>query len=239
MTGQIADPADAVFMLAMVREHSGAYEQIGYATAFFVSADGVALTNSHVVYAALRDPEHHQLLAVVDKEFYSVEIVCASRLTYDPIKSNEAPINPGRDVAEIRVVPAKLPIDSLPYRVNVKEVLINPTAHRGSLPPFPFLTRTIKGHPQAGSHVRAIGYGRVSSFPRKWTAQGLIREFWIADDGTETFDLEFSNPAQPGNSGSPVLDDHQQLIGILTWVSPDHSNLASAQSNDVLRRPCP
>jgi|GEM_PF-5152701 len=136
---QNVDPADAVFQVLIVARDT--YKELGYGTAFFTGSDGTALTVSHVVYRAQQDAAHYDLLAIVNKEFYSVDIVCASKLPYDPTKQNAvAGVPYGRDVAQIKVVPSRFSFRSWLLTLKTGEKLTLATAHRDALPAFPYLT---------------------------------------------------------------------------------------------------
>jgi V8-like Glu-specific endopeptidase len=226
------DLAQAVFMLETVERDGAHYKRAGYGTAFFVAPDGTALTNSHVVYRAQREPDRYMLLAIVDKEFYSVTVTCASRLTFP--ESQET--RPERDVAQIKVIPAAFPFETWGYTFKTGEHLTVATAHRGGLPEFP--TLTVADRYVDGEHVRVLGYGHISPIASKWMATGFIAETERASDGTEVLTIRFTNPAQPGNSGSPVLNDHDHVIGLATWYSGTEADLGFAQSNSVLQNPC-
>jgi V8-like Glu-specific endopeptidase len=226
------DPARAVFMLEIIEQNGTQYKSAGYGTAFFVASDGTAFTNSHVVYLAQHDPDHYRLLAIIDKEFYSVTIACASRLTFP--ESQESHVE--RDVAKIKVIPAVFPFDRWEYAFPTGEHLTVATAHRGGLPDFP--TLAVADRFVEGEHVPVIGYGHISPIASRWVATGSIDEAGQASDGTEVFQIRFTNPAQPGNSGSPVLNEHNHVIGLATWYSTIDAALGVAQGDSVLQNPC-
>lgn len=226
------DPARAVFMLETIQLDGTQYKSAGYGTAFFVGPDGTAITNSHVVYLAQHDPDHYRLLAIINKEFYSVTIACASRLTFP--ESQESRLE--RDVAEIKVIPTAFPFDRWGYSFPTGEHLTIATAHRGGLPAFP--TLTVADRFVDGERIRVIGYGHISPIASRWVATGSINESGQASDGTEIFQIRFTNPTQPGNSGSPVLNDRDHVIGLATWYSGIDAALGVAQSNSVVQNPC-
>ncbi len=217
--------------------------QVEYGTGFFIQPDGTALTNSHVVYRAQQDPDRYRLLGIVgtvgSAEFYDATLACASKLPYDPTKPNpnKVGVPHGKDVAEVKLAPATESFNTWVYHLPDGQQLTLAKAHRGALPEFP--TLQVAGRPGAGQDIRVIGYGHISPIPEKWTATGKIARMERASDGTETFSIEFTSRPQPGNSGSPVLNGQNQVIGIWTWYSFSQSNLGSAQSNTVLERPCP
>ncbi len=234
---QADDPARAVFMLQTVRLDGNGYKGMEYGTAFFISSDGSALTNSHLVYRVQHDPDHYHLIAIVDKEFYSAEIVCASNLQDDPTREGLRGVHLSRDVAEIRLMPSAFPFDTFALTFKTGERLTFATAHRDALRPFPFLT--IAGRPALGTRIHIIGFGHISPIPRKWTSRGQISRTGQTPDGTEIFDIEFTHPAQPGNSGSPVFNDQNQVIGLWTWYASSRSDLGTAISSSALKNPCP
>lgn len=233
--GQADEASPAVFMLAIMETTgNGHYSHAGYATAFFISDDGTALTNSHVVYEAQHDPEHYQLLAVVGNEFYSADVVCATRLSNEYMKAST--VRPGRDVAEIRLSAPRLAVDTYSYKLQTGEDITIATAHKGLLPKFAFLQLGL--HAGLGDRVRVIGFGHISPLPEQWVARGQVSEMWRAWDGTEVFDVAFTGRPQAGNSGSPVLNGQNKVVGIWTWHSEAESNMGTAQSNSVLQNPC-
>ena len=224
-----SDPREAVFQVeAWQKSPEGVYRSVGPGTGFFVSADGTALTNSHMVYKVVHDPEHFRLMAIVGKEFYDATVVCASRLPYDPTKtdSNHVGIALSKDVAQIRLSPASFPFRQVIRRIG-GEVLVRAEAHRDPLPEFPFLV--IGGNPQG--HVRIMGYGHLGPIPQQWESSGQVVRTYRAQDGTEIFDIDSGSSAsgrpQPGNSGSPVLNDQNQVVGIWTWFSYTPPSMAS------------
>ena len=230
------DPPHAVFLLQVVAQDGGQYRSAMYGTAFFVSDDGTALTNSHVVYLAQRDPARFQLLAVVNQEFFSASIVCASRLPHDPTDPG-LHVRPSRDVAKIRLSPATFPFEQWRLTIQGGASLARVTAHRNGLPRFPFLAVT--GRPVSGDPVHVIGFGPVLPGVPRWTATGQVLGVDQTTDGTEIFGIDFDGWAQPGNSGSPVLNPRQEVIGMWTWHSLTDANIAMAIGSSALRTPCP
>ncbi len=230
------DPSHAVFLLQVVAQDGGQYRSVMYGTAFFVSDDGTALTNSHVVYLAQREPARYRLLAVLNQEFFSASIVCASRLPHDPTDAGALNVRPSRDVAKIRLSPATFPFGewrlALPGGLSLARV----TAHRQGLPRFPFLR--VGGHPVSGDQVHMIGFGQLLPGVPRWTATGQVLSVDQTTDGTEIFGIDFAGLAQPGNSGSPVLNPQEEVIGIWTWHSLTDANVAMAIGNTALRIPC-
>jgi len=232
--GQSPDPADAVFQIEVFSAQDNRnYRLQESGTGFFIKSDGTALTVSHLVYRAVHDLEHSRLLAIVGKEFFDAAVVCASRLLHDPTKpAPNSGVDLSRDVAEIMLTPSTMPFKERGREISGTWSVIA-TAHTGPNPDFPFLK--IGGNPHG--HVRVIGFGDISPIMYKWTAKGQVDEFFH-EHGTDMFTIKFTNPPQAGNSGSPVLDDQDQVVGLLTWQSAVHQYLAIAQAPSAFRNPC-
>jgi hypothetical protein len=233
--GDDSNPADAVFQLMDI-DATDQWTPKMTGTAFFVRPDGTAITNSHVVFPSLSQPRRYRLLAIVRHTFYGVRVICATRLSYDPIAYNGQPVPIGRDVAEVALEPPSFPFRAFAYRVPGGPEVTLGTAHDGPMPAFSPLI--VADGPATGEHVEVLGFGQISPIPEEWRAEGQISAFHLARDGTEVFDMQFQGRPQPGNSGSPVLNDRGHVIGIWTWHSTTDSSVGSAQSNDVLRPPC-
>lgn len=229
------DPAQAVFLLEVVTRDGGSYHGAVYGTAFFIAPDGTALTNSHVLYLAAHEPARYELLAVVNQEFYSASIICASRLYHDPTDPG-LNLRPSRDVAKIRLSPSTFPFPRWRLALPSGHRLLQATAHRAALPRFPFLT--IAGRPTSGDPVRVVGFGHIFPGPLPWTANGQVLGIDRTADGTEIFGIDVSGPASPGNSGSPVLNTRDEVVGMWTWLSLSDSNIGMAISNSALAVPC-
>ena len=240
------DASDAVFLLTIYEREPGANGQFhgdGFGTGFFISPDGTGLTASHVVYAAAHYPNKYRLLAIVDKEFYDATVVCSSTLPYDAMVGdpNQGGVPLTRDVAEVKLAPTTAfegRKDELYLLYKDGTKLTWATAHKDALPVFAYLT--IGGAANVGSstHVRVVGFGVISAIPRKWTSEGQVRETWSGRDGTPLFSIESSNPAQPGDSGSPVLNDQNQVVGLWAWHSYNKP-MGFAQRSSAFERPCP
>ncbi len=235
-------PEDAVFQVVTYdREPNpdGTFRGHGFGTAFFIDADGTALTASHVTYLVATQPQKYRLLAVIDKEFYDAAVVCASRLPYDASKPDtlRQGVPVGRDVSEIKLSPSTAfegRKDKLYYRLRDGTMLEWAKAHTGPLPRFPFLT--IGGSP--GQHVRVIGYGAISALPYRWTATGEVSRYWTARDGTPLFDVTSPSPAVPGDSGAPVLNDQGEVVGMWAWHYYDKPDTGTAQRSSALKNVC-
>lgn len=227
-----ARPDDAVFQLLTMTQENQTYHSVWLGTAFFIDADGTALTNSHVVYLVRQDPARYQLLAVVGREFYSAVVVCASTLEVQPGKGT-VPL--GRDIAAIKLGPSRFPFASLSYESAGLEY----TAHLTPLPPFPVLT--LGADPAPGAAVRVVGYGIVQERltpGTRWTADGTVDDVGAAPDGTPVFRIASTDRPREGNSGSPVLDDAGRVVGMWTWNEEDNLAYGVAIASSALARPC-
>ena len=235
--GEEGVPWEAVFqILTLTPEGRG----VARGTAFFIDPSGLALTNSHVVYRAQHDPDKYVLFAIFNKEFYGVEIVCASHLDSDPAEAAEGPV--GRDVAEIRLTPAArkytwwliaAPGAESPDGQPKFEV----APHTGSLQYFPFFT--LGGGPEERGQVRVVGYGRISKATEKIVTTGIITKMATAKDGTPVFEIESSDRPERGSSGSPVLNEQDRVVGMYTWNEPKSDVGGLAISSAAFTTPCP
>lgn len=236
------DPGDAVFQIEVMDRlpaSDGIMHGHVYGTAFFIISDGTALTASHVVYRVVHDPSKYRLIAIVGKEFYDADVTCASKLPYDPTQpdSNKAGIPYTRDVAQIKVAPSTMPEGHRRFFFRTKsgERIPIATAHTDQLPVFPYVT--IGGHPD--QRVRVLGFGGISPLPYKWTVHGQVVRTWSSrHDGTPLFDVQSPNPAVPGDSGAPVLDDQNRVVGLWAWHYYDKPDTGTAQDSTVLKNPC-
>jgi Trypsin-like peptidase domain len=239
-----SDPSAAVFLLiAYDREPAkdGQWHSHGFGTGFFTAADGTALTVSHVVYRAAHYPKRYRLLAVVGKEFYDATVVCSSKLPYDPTKpdTNRVGIQLTRDVAQVKLAPSNA------FEGRKKELymaarggdpFVWATAHTDPLPEFPYLT--IGKAPASYAHVRVLGYGSIGPMPERWASEGRVDKTGEASDGTPLFDVQSSNPAQPGDSGSPVLNDQGEVVGLWAWHYLNRPTFGTAQDVSALTPAC-
>lgn len=236
------DPSDAVFQIEVLDRQPGSDGHMhghGYGTAFFISGDGTAITASHVVYRPFHDPEKYRLIAIVGKEFYDANVICASKLPYDPTQpdSNKVGVPYSRDVAEIKLAPSTMPKGHRRFFFKAKsgEEITIATAHTDTLPIFPFLT--IGGHPD--HQVRVLGFGGISPLPYKWASAGHVVRTWSSShDGTPLFDIQSPNPAVPGDSGAPVLNDHNEVVGLWAWHYYNKPDTGTAQGSTVLKAIC-
>ena len=239
------DPADAVFQIRVVQFFPGGIHwTVAQGTGFFISSDGTALTNSHVVYRTVQDPAHYHLIAIVGREgsaeFYSLAVDCASTLSYDPSQvSKTTTVMPGRDVARIHAVPSTLPVNAWVEFLPTGRRWPIARGHVGPLPSFPALR--LGGAAALGMHVRVPGYAaRVAPVERE-TLSGQVDRLRRTEDGTQIFSVTLPESRMArGYSGSPVLDDQDRVVGLWTWsASPDPTAVGSAQSSEALLERCP
>ncbi|HLW48256.1 MAG TPA: serine protease [bacterium] len=240
---QPSSPGDAVFQIRVVQFFPmGVHWTVAQGTGFFVASDGTALTNSHVVYPVVRDPQHYQLIAIVgpedSAEFYGVAVDCASTLSYDPAQLfRGTAVMPARDVARIHIVPSTLPVTTWTEFSPTGRRWPIARSHVGPLPSFPALR--VAGAAVPGMHVRVTGYGPRVAPVEKETLSGQVAHRQRTEDGTQIFSVALENRPPHGYSGSPVLDDDDRVVGMWTWsASPDSTALGSAQADGALIEPC-
>jgi hypothetical protein len=235
--------AGSIFQIVVVAHEGpappkGQWKSVARGTAFFVSSDGTAVTNSHVIFRAQRDPDRYHLVAIVGAGLYSARLVCASVLDGDPASPPPGGVTFQRDVAEVEIVP--LALWGLPSWGYTEYGTFHPVAaaHRGRVPRFQPLV--IADGVTAGDRVHVVGFGFQSILirPRLWTADGVVSRVYATADGTEVFEVESTLRPQPGHSGSPVFNEAGHVVGLWTWSSRTHANLGTAQTNAVLAHPC-
>jgi S1-C subfamily serine protease len=229
-------PSASVFQLYVITGSFTGNQTVYYAvtqgTGFFISADGTALTNSHVVYPARLQPITYQIIALVNGEFYGASVVCASELPDDPMKAHPRGVETSRDVAEIRLTRPQFPFSQ--FGANNTSYAV---AHVGALPEFPALE--LGANPNVGDAVRVLGYGRISSsVPYAWSTQGTVSRILPAADGTPLLAIRFGRGVEPGDSGAPVLNSLDQAVGILSWMDPSDHTLGYGISRVALNPAC-
>ncbi len=229
--GEDGNLFDSVFELfTYTRQGHG----ITRGTAFFIDPSGLALTNSHVVHRVLQDPERYVLLAVVGKEFYGVEVLCASPLELDPLEATKGPVS--RDIAKIRLMAPDAEF-SLWGILPGAGATVLARAHQGPLPIFPVLT--LGEGPQERGQIRVIGFGRASQATEKTVATGTVTLTAVAKDGTPVFEIQSPERPERGSSGSPVLDDQNRVVGMYTWNDAHNDVSGIAISSAALTHACP
>ncbi len=229
-----SDPGAAIFRLSTIEKGAdGKYHGSTWGTAFFVGSDGTALTAGHVARHVVNHPDRYVLMAIVNGELYGATVVCANKL---PDALSSVPL--GKDIAEIKLTPFAFPFSFWQYKTESGRMVTLGTAHRGELPEFP--TLTIGG--TASGHVRVVGYGSLFSFPTRWTAEGYVDVLpsnlaRYKVDSTPMFAISFNREATGGDSGAPVLNDQNEVVGLFTWAFST-PNIGMAEMSDVLRHPC-
>ncbi len=153
---------------------------------------------------------------------------------------NKVGVQVSRDVAEVRLAPTTA------FEGRTDELILTPKngptltwakAHKDVLPTFPYLT--IASPAASYSHVRVIGFGVIGPIPERWASEGRVGSEWAARDGTSLFDVESTNPAQPGDSGAPVLNDRNEVVGIWAWHSLNQPTRGTFEGNASFQKPCP
>jgi S1-C subfamily serine protease len=227
--GTQESPSKGILHLVVIKIEMRGYRTVAAGTAFFISPEGTALTNGHVVELVRRDPAAYRLVAIIGREFYGAKIVCANPL---PAEAG-AHTTPGRDLAEIQLMVPDFPFEELTYdRIGMAR------PHRGPLPTFPALR--LGDAPEVGDPVRVLGYGVRDSMilPSEWSATGTVRRLSKARDGTPVFTIKFEREAEHGHSGSPVLNMKSEVVGIFTWIGTSDKTMGIAISRPALDPMC-
>lgn len=177
-------------VMAVLAVDPGAGKFLKRATAFHVG-DGVFYTNAHVVRGAL--PANFSELYLADTTATRTRDTWMGPIHVSCVHARWTGAGDGEH--------------AFPYDVARFEV------PRGShLPP----ALTVSKHmPELGMHVTAIGFAAASHGwpPKLYTARGRVSDI---DYGAQTFMIEVeSGFALEGSSGSPVLTDEHEVIGIL------------------------
>jgi len=180
-------------------------------TGFFIGTNGIALTNSHVVFPAREYPKTYELLAVWNGEFYGATVLCASQLPPAVLGNADMAVEPQRDLAEIHLIPPHFQ-----FNVLKRSGVLYAVAHPGPLPTFPSLAAG--PDPRVGDSVRVVSYGDFGTlFPHEQQNDGRVSGFDKARDGTRLVAMRLGTDPEPGASGSPVINVHNQVVGVFAW----------------------
>jgi hypothetical protein len=192
----VCDPVYAADIPALVRKTRTAvlelscYDQAGQwmsgGTAFFISSDGKALTNNHVIEGASR-----VVAKALDGKLYS-----KVRLLIAP----EANYRHGEDIAELQFLDAKdvsyLSLGSSKDLMEGQRVLVI-------------------GSPEGLNGT--VSDGLVSAFREKGTI------------------VQITVPVSHGSSGSPVLDESGNVLGMVVGINEAGQNLNFAISLNAIK----
>jgi S1-C subfamily serine protease len=213
-----------------VNGYQSRYESEAAGTAFLIGADGRAVTNSHVLGPARASPRSFHIVATAGSEFFSGRIICASALP--PMVGDTTVLH--RDVAVIQLVPPEIPVQGFSF-AGVERW----RPHQGPMPHFTPLR--FGAPPAAGDLVRVLGFGSRPGtiLPYEWSATGTVGLLGQAQDGTAVFTIKFDREAEPGHSGSPVLNRQGEVVGMFTWLRSGERTVGMAISRAALDPACP
>ena len=227
-------PSKSVFLIVVMETTPQWYRAIQYGTAFFISAGGLALTAAHVIYPVVTEPKKYYLASIVGRDIYGVSLICATPLAKDYLEGKtEYSDEPRRDFAEVQLEPPHLPFDTLQSKGAPLAA-----AHRGPLPQFPALN--LSSDIELGDAIRILGFGRQQSgfVPYEWSGRGTVTRLAPAKDGAPLIVFTFDRSAQPGHSGSPVLNAKDEVVGLYNWANRSRTEGIAIASNELLH-PCP
>jgi serine protease Do len=192
----------------------------GHGTGFIVSADGLVLTNHHVVADGLRhDAERAASYAMVHLGRLGADGIM--NLRSEPVRGLLLKSDPAVDLALLKLDPVPPDLKPLPF------LAMAPTA------PRPGLAATIVGHPASGM-LWTLRSGQVSSIglmPADLVDVVMLQ--LSANQGERSQVLEqlkqaasrriilTSAGANPGDSGGPVVDGLGRVIAVTFAVPSD------------------
>lgn len=89
--------------------------------------------------------------------------------------------------------------------------------------------------------MRVLGFGRLKDapIPYEWSATGTVSDTRALRDGTKVFEVTMTRGAEPGHSGSPVLNMSDQVVGLWNWGSHSDPKKGTAISSAALDPVCP
>jgi Flp pilus assembly protein TadD len=172
-------------------------------TGFFMSPDGILLTNYHVISGPHSPPQCEWC----DAEPISIIAKTPTGTVY--FFKNIVAASETDDVVELQFSAANvpyLPLGSSSHAVEGQHVLVigNPEGLEGT-----------------------VSDGIISAFRTSDSGTGLLKT-------TKTM-IQITAPISPGSSGSPVLDESGDVIGMATQVFREGQNLNLAISAETIR----
>jgi len=191
---------DSVFLVLIVNKLGFA---VGSGTGFFLTQDGLAMTDSHVTWYPVHEPGLYRVVAIYKNEFYDVNVLCSSDL--DAVPNGNA-VHLQRDLAFLRVTPESN-WDGEPI-VNDQERYL--PGSQTIFPGVPLIER-----PENGELVTVIGFpgghNQVVDFEGRVVGIKSIK----GGEG-EYIDFAGDRPG-PGASGGLVVGQDGAAVGIWTW----------------------
>ena len=177
----------------------------GFGSGFFVTADGVAVTNFHVMEGA----------------------ISATAMTVDKKKSSVQGfyyVDQGKDIAVIQIDATKHDVKPLPMSEELPEKG-EAVAAFGAPLGFSFSS--------SGGVVSSIRAGsEIQQILRELSGQDIYKKLGFATDTTW---IQTTAAISGGNSGGPLVNMRGELVGVNTWTTPIGQNLNFASTVDEVK----